>query len=167
MVIEAPIGRHPRDRQRMAVAGWVRGSGGPDGAGAFDSSLNPAGPSIRNTGLPMPGRPAKSVVDTLAWDGKLSVVQVKIETGRTHQIRVHLEHRRTPVLGDELYGNTQWNSRVRQKWGIDRPMLHAYRVELRHPISGEPLSFEAPVPGDMMTVVKGISGSDSVPDGVR
>ncbi len=171
-VIDAPIGRHPKDRQRMAVAMKARAptrsgleEGEEDGEEEEeeeeDEMAQYEGELLMgkggNTGsTPLVGRTARSTVKTLAFDGRLSVVQVGIETGRTHQIRVHLQHRRNPVLGDELYGNAQWNGRAKRRWGIDRPMLHALWVEVAHPVTGEPLRLVAPVPQDMMAVVHNI-----------
>jgi 23S rRNA-/tRNA-specific pseudouridylate synthase len=144
VVIEAPIGRHPFDRQKMAVAAATR-----EGAGPLD-------PPPRGAAMPPVGRYARSVVNTLAFDGKLSVVEVAIETGRTHQIRVHLQHRRTPVLGDDLYGNGQWNSRMRTRQRVIRPMLHAHRLALPHPVTREPLVVTAPIPPDLHRMIRTI-----------
>jgi 23S rRNA pseudouridine1911/1915/1917 synthase len=182
-VIDAPIGRHPKDRQRMAVAmttgdfaapslqqriaaleqqdddedadGEAAAAGGDDDAAAYEGELL-MGRGGRTGATPLVGRAARSTVRTLAFDGRLGVVEVGIETGRTHQIRVHLQHRRHPVLGDELYGNAQWNGRARRRWGVERPMLHALRLELAHPVTGEMLRLVAPVPPDMLTVVEGV-----------
>jgi 23S rRNA pseudouridine1911/1915/1917 synthase len=63
-------------------------------------------------------------------------------TGRTHQIRVHLQHSGHPVVGDDLYGK-------KSKHLTGRPLLHAYRIEFPHPATGKPLTIEAPVPADM------------------
>ena len=92
------------------------------------------------------GRAAKTHFTTLSTDGKLSVVKLIIETGRTHQIRVHMRHLNTPVLGDPVYGNLQIN----KKYRVERQMLHAYCLELKHPITGESLSLQAPLPEDML-----------------
>mmetsp|Transcript_27899 Transcript_27899/g.42730 ORF Transcript_27899/g.42730 Transcript_27899/m.42730 type:complete len:110 (+) Transcript_27899:680-1009(+) len=66
------------------------------------------------------GRRALSFVDTLAFDGKLSVVQVRIETGRTHQIRVHLQDQHTPIYGDDVHGLGDWNKRLLKSHKIQR-----------------------------------------------
>jgi 23S rRNA pseudouridine1911/1915/1917 synthase len=113
-----------------------------------DRMINPQSPSQQ-------GRRALSFVDTMAFDGKLSVVQVRIETGRTHQIRVHLQDRHTPIYGDEVYGLSDWNLRL-AKTGINRPLLHARRLELDHPITGEHMTFLAPLADDMLRVSKAI-----------
>lgn len=101
------------------------------------------------------GRNALSFVDTLAFDGKLSVAQVRIETGRTHQIRVHLQDRTTPVYGDDVYGLTDWNKRLAKSQQIQRPLLHAFRLEINHPVTGKKMIFRAPMADDMMKVATG------------
>lgn len=91
------------------------------------------------------GRPAVTLFKTLAFDGKLSLVSIDLQTGRTHQIRVHLQHYGTPVLGDPIYGNAAANT----KYDAKRQLLHAQRLSFKHPISEKPLSIEAPLPSDM------------------
>jgi 23S rRNA-/tRNA-specific pseudouridylate synthase len=102
----------------------------------------------------------------MAFDGKLAFVKVKIDTGRTHQIRVHLQDRRTPIYGDDDYGKSEWNKRLHKAHGISRPMLHAFQLKLRHPASGDIMTFRAPLPNDMRTVVKTIypQGEEENPD---
>lgn len=91
------------------------------------------------------GRQAITHFRTLAFNGHLSLVSAVIATGRTHQIRVHMRHRGTPVLGDKLYGVDAQNA----KHKVERQLLHAYRLRFNHPITGAPLEFEAPLPADM------------------
>lgn len=91
------------------------------------------------------GRAAITHCKTLACDGKLSLVKVLIETGRTHQIRVHLKHQGTPVLGDALYGSET----VNRRFGAVRQMLHAHKLGIIHPVTGKPMQFVAPIPEDM------------------
>ena len=127
-VIDLPIGRDPRLRTRMAV---VQGG----------------------------GRPARTRWRVLERFGPASLLELELETGRTHQIRVHLSAMRHPVVGDPSYGG-----RVRKTLSLrpserslalallrvmTRQALHAVRLELRHPASGEPLSFESPLPDDL------------------
>ncbi|MCX5799394.1 MAG: RluA family pseudouridine synthase [Proteobacteria bacterium] len=69
------------------------------------------------------------------------------KTGRTHQIRVHLSHTGHPVVGDEIYGK-------KAKKIADRPLLHAYRIEFRHPVKDRALLIEAPVPEDMEEFIR-------------
>lgn len=82
-----------------------------------------------------------------------SLLAVAIETGRTHQIRRHLEAVGHPVAGDRRYGDFAWNRAARQRWGLRRMFLHAWRLELPHPVTGEPLRLEAPLPSDLAEVL--------------
>lgn len=91
------------------------------------------------------GREALSYVETCKFNQKISLVKVVIATGRTHQIRVHLSHLHTPVLGDPLYGNLSLN----QQFRAERAYLHASCLKIPHPISGSELTFQAPLPEDM------------------
>jgi 23S rRNA pseudouridine1911/1915/1917 synthase len=99
------------------------------------------------------GRQARSRCTTLAFDGKLSLVNIHLETGRTHQIRVHMLHHGTPVLGDSLYGNAAANRR----FGADRQMLHARLLRFSHPLSHLLLEFKAPLPADFEHYAKVLS----------
>jgi 23S rRNA pseudouridine1911/1915/1917 synthase len=96
------------------------------------------------------GRPARSCFELFAMRPSvvpLTLVRVRIETGRTHQIRVHARHAlNAPVLGDDLYGYRAWNQRYRTR--VRRPLLHAWRLGFRHPCSAEWCVFEAPPPED-------------------
>jgi 23S rRNA pseudouridine1911/1915/1917 synthase len=94
--------------------------------------------------------------------GKFALVEVKIETGRTHQIRVHMASMGHPVVGDTLYGaagelnpgnpgRTVGAARALPRLSLDRNFLHAARVEFAHPASGKALSFEAPLPGELVS----------------
>jgi len=120
--VEAPIGRHPRDRLRMAVV----------------SS----------------GKPAITHYRVLERFPAHTLLSVRLETGRTHQIRVHMAHVRCPLVGDPLYAGRQKlprgaSPRLREALsGFRRQALHAVRLELMHPDSGEQLSWEAELPDD-------------------
>jgi 23S rRNA pseudouridine1911/1915/1917 synthase len=74
-----------------------------------------------------------------------SLLSIILETGRTHQIRVHMTHIGHPLLGDELYGGSSE--------AIQRHALHAYRIVMRHPVSREIIKLTAPVPGDMVSLL--------------
>lgn len=91
------------------------------------------------------GRTAISRYQTIAYNKNASLVKVGIETGRTHQIRVHMASLSHPVLGDETYGG-----KVYRHLNAPRQMLHAWRLRLTHPITGRKMKFEAPVPQDMI-----------------
>ncbi len=99
------------------------------------------------------GREASSICDTIAHKGQLSFVRIILETGRTHQIRVHMQHIHTPVLGDPVYGNILAN----KKYGAQRQLLHAHILRFKHPISGQPLVLKAELPADIQIWVDKIS----------
>ena len=107
-VVDAPIGRHPTDRKRMAV-------------------------SVKN------GRPARTRYQVLESFPGFSLVQCRLETGRTHQIRVHMAHIGHPVAGDTVYGGGS-------VLGLDSQCLHAKAIRFRHPVSGEEMAFESELP---------------------
>ncbi|MCM5681000.1 RluA family pseudouridine synthase [Schlegelella sp. S2-27] len=118
--IEAPIGRDPQSRVRMAVV---------------------AG-----------GKPARTEVVLVAASQGCSAVLCKLHTGRTHQIRVHLAARGFPLIGDPLYGG-------RPALGMQRQALHAFRLGLAHPVTGEPLAFEAAPPDDFALAWATVAGA--------
>lgn len=117
--IETQIGRSPRDRKRMAV-------------------------------LPRGGRRALTFYQVLETFGASDAadLEVRIETGRTHQIRVHLHHLGHPVLGDPVYGRPRRDRTLLP--GAARQLLHAWRLSLLHPRTGARLDFEAPLPADFL-----------------
>jgi len=130
LTVDAPIGRDPRNRLRMAV---VQG-----------------------------GREAVTRV-RLKEDWKAAqLLELALKTGRTHQIRVHLEHVGHPVVGDQLYGvgwergmggtNSGWARELQRM--VSRQFLHAWSLSFAHPDSGEPMSFEAPLPPDLERVAE-------------
>ena len=83
----------------------------------------------------------------------LSLVEATLKTGRTHQIRVHMQASGCPIAGDERYGDYQANKRL-QKLGLKRMFLHAHRLVLAHPLSGETLDLVAGLPEELERVVK-------------
>ena len=97
----------------------------------------------RQAVLPAGGREAVTHFRTIERLGSLCLIEARLETGRTHQVRVHLESARHPVVGDPLYGQG------RAAFGLERQFLHAYRLRLPHPETGEDLSFESPLPPDL------------------
>ena len=125
--VEAPIGRHPQDRKRMAVV----------------SS----------------GKPAITHYRLIERFAAHTHIHCKLESGRTHQIRVHMTHVRHPLVGDPVYGG-----RLRLPKGtteelrlalaaFHRQALHARKLTLQHPETGETLSWEVPLPDDMVELI--------------
>ena|SRR3989344_3614722 len=86
---------------------------------------------------------------TKTWD-EMSLVELYPETGRTHQIRVHLKYINHPIIGDYLYAGRK-TARDDRKWA-PRVMLHAWKIAFSHPTSGETLAIEAPIPDDIKSV---------------
>lgn len=91
------------------------------------------------------GKEAVSQIQTLAFNDSISLVLIRPKTGRTHQIRVHLKHLGTPVLGDAVYGRPKSNEEKK----ATRQLLHAYRLQFTHPVTSAPLSLIAPLPNDL------------------
>ena len=79
---------------------------------------------------------------------EFSFLEVKLLTGRTHQIRVHLAHAGHPILGDDKYGDFDLNHRL-EKQGVKRLLLHAHRLSFAHPLTKEVLALQAPLPPDI------------------
>lgn len=94
------------------------------------------------------GREAVTEVQTAATNGQISLVLAKPKTGRTHQIRVHLKQIGCPVIGDQLYGQKELHA---------RQLLHAYRLNFQHPITGVMMRLIAPIPEDMKEWLKKLS----------
>lgn len=90
------------------------------------------------------GKEAKSLCKVLKKNQQLSLVEIQLLTGRTHQIRVHLNYLGTPVLGDTVYGRATTN----KKFMTSRQLLHAHRLQFAHPISNIPIFLNAPIPKD-------------------
>ncbi len=99
------------------------------------------------------GQEAETVFRRLARGAEFSLLEAELLTGRTHQIRVHLAHLRHPVLGDDKYGDFELNKRLRKE-GLKRMFLHAHSLAFAHPVSGEPLAIESPLPKDLDMFVK-------------
>jgi 23S rRNA pseudouridine955/2504/2580 synthase len=100
---------------------------------------------------------------TLAAGPLVSLVECRIETGRTHQIRRHLESAGHPVAGDRRYGDFPFNRQLKAQGGLKRMFLHAEALELAHPTTGKPLRFEAPLPPELQDALArlGVSASAS------
>ncbi len=89
------------------------------------------------------GREAVTHLRRLEELGRFSLLEARLETGRTHQIRVHLESVGHPVVGDRVYG------RRPESLGLERQFLHAARLAFPHPETGEPVEVESPLPHDL------------------
>jgi 23S rRNA pseudouridine955/2504/2580 synthase len=89
----------------------------------------------------------------LASMKEASLLQVAIETGRTHQIRRHLEAVGHPVAGDKRYGDFPFNRAARTRWGLKRMFLHAWKLSLPHPTTGARLALTAPLPRELVEVL--------------
>jgi len=114
--VDAPIGRHPVNRKRMAVV--------------------------------FGGRPAVTDYEVLERFAEYSYLRLVLQTGRTHQIRVHMAHLGHPVVGDPVYGSR------RSPWELEGQCLHARRLGFRHPRTGAWMTFTTPLPEHMERVLE-------------
>jgi 23S rRNA pseudouridine1911/1915/1917 synthase len=122
--IENLIGRHPVDRKRMAI--------------------------VEKNGKCAITNYRALTVENLSSSGKenpLTVFECRIETGRTHQIRVHMSSIGCPIIGDKVYGKSALDKKLDPQ--PPRQMLHAWKLKLYHPLTSEIMEFSAPVPDDM------------------
>ncbi len=129
--IEMGILRDPRDRKRMAVS---KTEGRP--SATFYEILSESSGSLSG----------------------LSLLKCRLVTGRTHQIRVHLKALNLPIVGDPVYGSPRWKGLKDEALkevckAFPRQALHAWRLGIRHPVSGAPMTFTAPVPSDMAGLI--------------
>ncbi len=126
-LIDAPIARDVRDRLRMAVS---------DETGARSSVTTFTVLERFEAGR---------------FDDGYTLIECKLYTGRTHQIRVHMAYINHPCVGDPLYGIGTRGGRpdLRCEMGLDRQFLHSYRLEFDHPVTGEHLAFIDPLPDDL------------------
>ena len=82
------------------------------------------------------------------YKNKYTLLQINLETGRTHQIRVHLSHIGYPIIGDEVYSNGK------NEWNVSGQCLHAWKLEFKHPITGKEISLEAEIPEYLKKIIK-------------
>lgn len=94
------------------------------------------------------GRPAATFYRTIERLGQVAHIECEPKTGRTHQIRVHMESIGHPVVGDKLYRGKRVLRLPGGRFNVDRHLLHAHRLTFVHPTSGETVTFEAPLPAD-------------------
>jgi len=154
--IDLPIRRDPRRPTRMQAI--------PQGHG--DSRSRACGPAhvsssgYSNPRLDLRPRRARTHYAVLRRMPAAALLRLVLETGRTHQIRVHLQALRVPLWGDPLYGPTRES--VPPEVQIDRPALHASRLEFDHPDTGERLRFRAPLPEDLRRLLVCLGGDISM-----
>ncbi len=118
--VDMPIGRNPKDRKKQSV---------------FESDERDG---VRN---------AVTHYKILERFGDFTLIECKLETGRTHQIRVHMSYIKHPILGDSVYGPDK------NKLGAKRQMLHAYMLGITHPTTGEYIEFKSKLPKDFEDVL--------------
>lgn len=136
--VDAPIGRHPVDRKKMAV-------------------LTAAGAHAKNAVTHW------TVVARGEGDGnRFTLLRCELETGRTHQIRVHLASLGHPLLGDPLYGGDRTRFQARHRDLIPGQILHAARLTFTHPRTGEQVSFECPLPANFERLNRILFGESAV-----
>ncbi|MCL2503850.1 MAG: RluA family pseudouridine synthase [Coriobacteriia bacterium] len=128
-LVDAPIARDMRDRMRMTVS---------DREGARQSV----------TTFTVLER-----FDAGTYDDGFTLLECKLYTGRTHQIRVHMAYIKHPCVGDQLYGS----GRLKADLGLERQFLHSYRLKFKHPITGEQLGFTDPPSAELATRLKQIA----------
>lgn len=111
------------------------------------------------------GKPAVTHWRVRQRAGTVSLLECELETGRTHQIRVHLSEAGWPLVGDGVYRRRGTRLPARLRSLVDpsgeRPMLHAWRLRLLHPVTGEPMTFEADPPADMRAALEALGATTS------
>lgn len=127
--VDAPIGRDPRHRTRMAVVAS--------------------------------GRRAVTHYRVVERFPRATLLAIRLETGRTHQVRVHCAHIGHPVVGDPVY------ARRPNPWGMRRQALHACRLAFAHPVDGQEMTFDAPLPPDLDVALGLLRAAKDNPGGVR
>ncbi|OGC25245.1 RNA pseudouridine synthase [candidate division WOR-1 bacterium RIFOXYB2_FULL_42_35] len=145
-VIETEIGRHHHDRKRMAVI-KTRDQG------LFGPSLSmrakiKANPKFQDPSFKQKGREAITEYKVLQRFKDYTLLAVVIKTGRTHQIRVHLNHLGYGVVGDPIYGKR------REKYRVSGQLLHSAKLGFIHPRTGKRVEFDAELPEDMQRILK-------------
>jgi 23S rRNA pseudouridine1911/1915/1917 synthase len=122
-------------------------------AGTIDAPIGRHPQERKEMAVRPGGRPARTHYRTLAAAAGISLLELDLATGRTHQIRVHLKHLGHPLAGDPVYGEARWKGLPRAQQAalrdFPRPALHAWKLAFHHPATDEPLAFEAPVPPDL------------------
>jgi 23S rRNA pseudouridine1911/1915/1917 synthase len=127
-LVDAPIGRHPKDPRKM----WVS-----DAAGARQAVT-----SFRTL----------ERFEAGGYDDGYTLVECKLQTGRTHQIRVHMAYIQHAVVGDPLYGRRK----LKEDLGLERQFLHSYSLAFDHPVTGERIALIDPLAEDLASALRGI-----------
>jgi 23S rRNA pseudouridine1911/1915/1917 synthase len=135
-------------RMRRVYRAVVAGEGVPE-TGTIDSPVgrDPANPALMAVGV---GKPAVTHFEVVHWVAGYAMLRVRLETGRTHQIRVHFSAIGHPVYADPLYGKSVPGRRL---W------LHAERLACVHPVTGQALEFESPIPWDLREAARELDAS--------
>ena len=115
--------------------------------GVIDAPIGPVPGSLMAQRVCSTGKPARTHYEVLRTVDGRSLVRLVLDTGRTHQIRVHMAYIGHPLVGDFLYGTERPEL-------IARTALHAYRLSFRHPITEKEMEFQIPLPDDMDVLVK-------------
>ena len=138
--------RHSIDRRYKAIAG---GHPSP-AAGSVDAPLARSAQNRKKVAIVAGGKRAVTHYRTEAWLRGAALVECRLETGRTHQVRVHLASIGHALLGDPVYGRSRGETRVLlETLGFHRQALHAARLGFIHPVIGIDMAFESPMPADM------------------
>jgi len=146
--ITLPIGRHPVHRKRMST-------------------------------ITRKGRSAETSWRVRERFLSIALLELALKTGRTHQIRVHCATMGNPIVGDQVYGSRKWlknaasffsgqsSSKIALLKAVPRQMLHAWRLGLTHPHTGEVMTFESPIPEDMEALMEKLKGKGQSAKGKR
>ena len=149
------VGRQVRKKYLALVHGWLK-----QDRGTISSSISRD--RVRRTRMTTRRAGGREAITHYAVQrrldsqfGKFTLLEVRIDTGRTHQIRVHLASSRHPVVGDTLYGAPrELRNKKETSLALPRNFLHAAALQFQHPRTGEPLSFSAPLPAELEDFLK-------------
>lgn len=147
--LAAMVRRHELDRRYLAL---VRGSVEHERF-VVDAPLGRRGARVRVAAVT--GRPAETAFEVRERLPGATLLEAAPRTGRTHQIRVHLAAIGHPILGDRRYGG--WGADA-ERLGLERPFLHSFRLAFAHPVTGEPIAVEAPLPEDLERALRRARG---------
>jgi 23S rRNA pseudouridine1911/1915/1917 synthase len=154
--LAAQFARHSIDRVYLAI---VAGRPNP-GAGSVDAPLARSSANRQKMAVVADGRGKRAVTHyrTLRPLAESALVECRLETGRTHQVRVHMASIGHPLLGDPVYGRTRPAHReLLKRLNFERQALHAAELGFVHPVTGESLSFKSAVPSDMQQLLSALA----------